>query len=189
MSPVPSLLRTALMTAASFVVVSAVWLQLGSVYDAVLASVANAFLGSGLRVDDFSGILVFSDQAQGGKVQGLVDTLSMHVGPAVMLALAAATPARPWLWRAMAGICVVGTFLLVQAIAIAGMAYAFEASLDGRLLGSDVLIAFSIFWGLMPLVIGGVWVYRLWLPVLRSSPSTRGKRRRNASSAADRSRT
>ena len=173
MSQGHSLLRIALMTAASFVVVSAIWLQLGSAYDVVLASVANAFLGSELRVDDFSGILVFSDQAEGGKVQGLVDTLSMHVGPAVVLALVAATPARSWLWRAMAGTCVLGAFLLVQAAAIAGMAHAFEASLDGRLLGSDVLVAFSVFWGLMPLVIGGVWAYRLWLPVLRSSSSTR----------------
>ena len=90
------------------------------------------------------------------------------------------------LWRPIAGICVLGAFLLVQAIAIAGMACAIEASLDGHLLRSDVLIAFSIFWGSMPLVIGGVWVYRLWLPILRPSPSTRGERRRNVSSAAKR---
>jgi len=185
----PSLLRIALMTAASFVAVCAVWLLFGSVYDAVLASVANAFLGSELRVDDFSGVMVFSIQAQGGKAQGLEDTLAMHAGPAVVLALVAATPARSWLWRAVAGICVLTAFLLVQAVAIAGMAYAIEASLDGRLLRSDVLIAFSIFWGLMPLVIGGVWVYRLWLPILRPSPSTREERRRNVSSAANRSRT
>jgi hypothetical protein len=52
------------------------------------------------------------------------------------------------------GTCALGAFLPVQAVAIAGMAYAIEASLDGRLLRSDVLVAFSVFWGLMPLVIG-----------------------------------
>ncbi len=87
------------------------------------------------------------------------------------------------------GTCALGAFLPVQAVAIAGMAYAIEASLDGRLLGSDVLVAFSVFWGLMPLIIGGVWAYRLRFPVLRTSPSTRGERRRNVSSAANRSRT
>ena len=63
--------------------------------------------------------------------------------------------------------CAAGLFAL-QTSAITLLAFALRSAAGGGLALGDVLAGFAIFWALSPLVIGGAWAYRFWLPGLAS---------------------
>ena len=170
MSPKPSLLHTGLILTWSFVVIGAVWLRLSPFYDGLLAPAANAFLPAVLWLEDSGGTMVIHHAADGQHYGHAFDTLVLHSGLVIVLALVAATPGRSWPWRTVAGGSVIGGFFALQAAAMVAVAQALKSSVSGGLQAGDVWVGFAIFWALTPLAIGGAWVYRFWMPAMRHGP-------------------
>ena len=166
MSGRPSLVRTGLVASWSFIVLGVVWLRVGPYYDRLLVDAANAMLPPDLWLDVLGDAITINHAADAGRFRHGIDALVLHSGVVIVLALASATPARSWAWRIAAGVALTGGFLALQSIAMAVFARSLKDSLSGAVLAGDVLIGFAIFWALTPLAVGGVWVYRFWLPAL-----------------------
>ena len=162
-----SLLRIGLAAGLSFVVAGVVWYRLGPLYDGSLASVATALLPADLWLEDSRRTLVIFHQADARLYRQAIDTLVLHSGVVIVLALVASTPNRAWPWLTSAVLSVTGGFFVLHVMALTIFALALRSSVSGGLLAGDVLIGFAIFWGLTPVVLGGAWAYRFWLPFFR----------------------
>ena len=166
----PSLLRAGLIVGWSFIFLSVVWMRIADVYNGAIVSGANAFLPSDLWLSEFAGSLTVNHVAGGQEYRHGFDSLVLHSGLLIVLALVAGTPARGVAWRIAAGVFIAGNFFLVQVAALAIFALALKSSLSGTVLGGDVQIGFAIFWGLTPLIVGGALAYLFWLPLFRVPP-------------------
>jgi hypothetical protein len=93
----------------------------------------------------------------------------LHSGLIIVLALLAGTPQRSWIWRGGAAGIVVVLFYVLQVTGMVVYAVMLRRVIAGENLLGDVQIGFAIFWGLMPLGVGGLVAYRFWLPVFRRS--------------------
>ena len=173
MSRPPSLLRVGLAAGLGFIVAGAVWYRLGPFYDAWLASAATALLPADLWLEDSRRTLVIVYQGDAQPYRQAIDTLVLHSGVVIVLALVASTPNRSWRWLTAAGLAVTVGFFSLHVVALTIFGLALRASVSGGLLAGDALIGFAIFWGLTPVVLGGAWAYWFWLPVfLRQGQGT-----------------
>jgi hypothetical protein len=170
MQPAPSLLRTGLATGWSFAILSLALVRLGWYYDGALATTASALLPDGTWLERFGGTLVVYHTVGDGVIKHATDSLMLHSGVVIILALVAGTPGRSWLWRLAAGIVLGGAHFLFQAAGMAVFATMLVRTLDGTVLVGDALIGFAIFWALTPLVVGALWTWRFWLPALVLRP-------------------
>jgi hypothetical protein len=163
----PNLLRAAALTGVGFLAISLVWLRFSSIYDSAIVSGANALLPADLWLSRFGGTLTVRIVADTKEYGLAVDALMLHSGLIIVLALVAGTPRRSWTWRGGAAGIVVVLFYVLQVTGMAVYAVTLRSVLVGENLLGDVQIGFAIFWGLTPLVVGGLVTYRFWLPVFR----------------------
>ena len=168
----PSLLRTGLVVGWAFVIVSLAWVWVSSLYNDAIVAGANALLPSGLSLRTLGGTIIIDMTVDGQEFRHGIDSLVLHSGLLIVLALVAGTPARSGQWRAYAGGYVAACFFLLQVIAMAIFALMLRRSINGLAVGSDVQIGFAIFWALTPLAIGAAWAYRFWLPAFRDAPES-----------------
>ena len=173
MSGRPSLARSALVAAWSFVVAAVVWLRISPLYEGWLVAGGNAILPGDLRLEGIGSSIGILLVAGGPSYLHSIDTLVLHSGIVAVLALVAATPARSWRWRATALVAVTGAFFAVQVAAVAAFALALRSAAGGGVPAGDALIGFAIFWALTPLLVGGAWAYRFWLVSFRPVPAPR----------------
>jgi hypothetical protein len=167
MPEAPSLLRTGLTVIWSFIVASVIWARTSSFYNEGTAAAANVFLPRDVWLDVFGRSLQISVVTETAPAVLGVNPLALHSGLLVVVALVAGTPWRSVTWRLVAGAYMAACFFLVQVIGMAIYALMLRQSVDGGVLVDDVRIGFAIFWGLTPMVIGGAWAYRFWLPAFR----------------------
>lgn len=97
----------------------------------------------------------------------------MHFGLILVLALVAATPglALPRLALGVAATAVLAP--VAHALGLTAWLWALSAALGaGASLATfeRLMTGFAVFWGVVPIVVGGVWCYRFWLPALRREP-------------------
>ena len=173
MSERPSLLRSGLVAAWSFVVAAVVWLRFSHLYEGWLVAGGNAILPDDLRLDGIGASIMIRHIAGGESYLYAVDTLVLHSGIVAVLALVAATPARSWRWRTAAVLAVTGGLFAVQVAGMAAFALALRSAVGGGLPAGDALIGFAIFWALTPLLVGGAWAYRFWLGSFRPAAAPR----------------
>ena len=167
MSERPSLARSGLVAAWSFVVAAVIWLRISPLYEGWLVAAGNAILPGDLRLEGIGSSISIWHVAGGQSYLHSIDTLVLHSGIVAVLALVAATPARSWRWRATAVVAVTGGLSAVQVAAVAAFALALRSALGGGLPAGDPFIGFAIFWALTPLLVGGAWAYRFWLASFR----------------------
>ncbi len=167
MSERSSLARSGLVAAWSFVVAEVVWLRISPLYEGWLVAAGNAILPGDLRLEGIGSSISIWHVAGGQSYLHSIDTLVLHSGVVAVLALVAATPARSWRWRTLAAPAVTGGLFVVQVAGVAAFAVALRSAAGGGLPAGDALIGFAIFWALTPLLVGGGWAYRFWLPVFR----------------------
>ena len=167
MSERPSLPRSGLVAAWSFVVAAVFWLRISPLYEGWLVAGGNAILPGDLRLEGIGASIVIWQAAGGQSYLHAIDTLVLHSGVVAVLALVAATPARSWHWRATAVVAVTGGLFALQVAALAVFALALRSAAGGGLQAGDALIGFAIFWALTPLLAGGAWAYRFWLGSFR----------------------
>ena len=167
MSERPSLARSGLVAAWSFVVAAVVWFRISPLYEGWLVAGGNAILPGDLRLERVGSSISILLVASGQSNLYSIDTLVLHSGIVAVLALVAATPTRSWRWRATALVAVIGGLFAVQVAAVAAFALALRSAVGGGLLAGDALIGFAIFWALTPLLAGGAWAYRFWLVSFR----------------------
>ena len=161
------LLGAGLIAAWSLIVIGVVWLRLSPLYEAWLVGGANILLPDDLWLGDFGPAITFNHASDGQSFRHGIDPLVLHSGMVIVLALVAATPGRSIRWRAQAAVAVAGGLFALQVAALAVFAFALRSSVSGGLLAGDALIGFAMFWASTPLVIGGAWAYRFWLPAFR----------------------
>ncbi len=167
MSERPSLPRTGLFAAWSFLVAAVVWFRISPLYEAWLVAGGNAVLPSDLRLEDIGSSIMIRTLGAGQPYLYAIDTLLLHSGIVAVLALVAATPAHSWRWRATAVVAVTGGLFALQVAAVAAFALALRSAASGGLLAGDAFIGFAIFWALTPLLVGGAWAYHFWLGSFR----------------------
>ena len=163
----PNLLRTAAVTGLGFLVISLVWLPFSSTYDSVIVSGTNVLLPADMWLSRFGGTFMVRIVVEAKEYGLAVDALMLHSGLIIVLALVAGTPLRSWIWRGGAAGTVVILFYVLQVTGMAVYAVTLRSVIAGETLLGDVQIGFAIFWGLTPLVIGGLVTYRFWLPVFQ----------------------
>ena len=172
MPQAPSLGRTSFVVIWSFIVVSVVWTRLGTFYNDAMVAAANVQLPANLWLETRGGsTLTVNHVADGEFYRHGIDSLVLHSGLLIVLALVAGTPVRSWLWRLIAAGYVSACFFLIQLVGMVVFAVMLRNSLSDAVLANDVRIGFAIFWALTPLGIGGAWAYRFWLPPFRIAPS------------------
>jgi hypothetical protein len=172
MPQAPSLGRTSFVVIWSFVVVSVIWTRLRTFYHDSIVAATNVLLPADLWLETRgASTLTVNHFADGETYRHGIDSLVLHSGLLIVLALVAGTPARSWLWRLIAAGYVSACFFLVQLGGMTVFAVMLRNSLSGSVLANDVQIGFAIFWALTPLAIGGAWAYRFWLPPFRIAPS------------------
>ena len=164
MPEAPSLLRTGFVVIWSFIVASLAWVRVSSFYNEGAAATVNVLLPDHLWLEVLGRSITINAVAEGSTYRQGVDSLVLHSGLLIVIALVAGTPWHSLTWRALASVYVAACFFLVQVIGMVIFALMLRRSIDGGVLENDVQIGFAIFWALTPLVIGGGWAYRFWLP-------------------------
>ena len=163
-----SLLRTGLTAWVAFIVLSVAWLLLGGLYTDGIVWGANGLLPSDLWLSRLGGTLSVRHVAGGEDYAHTIDSLVLHSGLLIVVALVAGTPERSWGWRTGAGVFIAAGFFLLQVVGMAVFAFMLRRTLTGAVLPGDVQIGFAIFWALTPLIVGGGFAYAFWLPVFRA---------------------
>lgn len=166
----PSLARTGLTVIWTFIVASVVWTRVSGFYNDAIAFVANLLLPGDLWLDAFARTIRIEHVANGETYRQSVDSLVLHSGLLIVVALVAGTPWRTARWRATAAACMAAGFFLLQVAGVAVFALMLKRSLLGGVTTDEVNVGFAIFWALTPLLAGGVWGYRYWLPPFRVVP-------------------
>src|SRR5665811_18452 len=166
----PSLLRTGLIVLWTFVVASLVWTRFSSFYIDGIATAGNVLLPGGVWLDALAQSIVVRSVVDGETYREPINSLVLHSGLLIVVALVVGTPCRSLRWRLLAAACTGACFFLVQVAGVTEYALMLDRSLSGATDANDVSVGFAIFWALTPMIAGGAWTYRYWLPAFRPAP-------------------
>lgn len=150
-----------------FLVLGAAWVWIAPLYDSTLAGASNWFLPEGLT---FSASGLFMRLEYVGEPHDATlqfESLALHTGLLVLLALVLTTPGRQMVWRlAATAMALTGVFVL-HVIGLTAFARSLLNTLQSGGGSVDALLGFAVFWGVTPAAFGVLWVYKTWLPALR----------------------
>ncbi len=145
--------------------ISLLWATIAKPYNQALVSVAGPLLSDKISVKVLGKHIVIAGSESSSPVS--IDGYTLHFGLILMvvLVLAAvgigAVPRISWLLALAMGVFllhVVGVALLARGVAWISDASSSENS--GRL----VFSMFAVFWGVLPVAIGGTWCFLYWIP-------------------------
>lgn len=156
------------------IALSLVWVALAEPYNELLAKTASPINPDGTTIRVFGADLSFSVPGLGQPIT--VRGLTLHWGLVLLTALTVAATGITLKARvaSLGGLWVAVFVTHWLAVGLLPHGYAWAAGAGaptwaGRLIDS----LYSIYWGLVPALIAGVWMLRYWLPQARAAQEAR----------------
>ena len=169
------LLTFALRVVVLILLISILWIGLAHRYNEALVPLANVFLPDGTSTVVVGTHLIFEGPGLVPAVS--IDGLTLHFGLILMAVLVLAAvglgigPRLAWL-LGLGGVAylvnVLGVVLLAR-----GLVWAAGTTSPGES-GRFVFSLFAVFWGLIPVIVGGLWCFLYWIPKVSSVPGQDG---------------